>query len=156
MKNYVKYIRGMTGHKRILMNFAVAAIFNEKGELLLQKRGDKKKWGLPGGALELGETLDEAVIREVKEETGLEIKTKSLIGVYTGPDYNVSYPNGDLTQPVAVLFGVEITGGELTDKVDEETLELKYFNQENLPEIANKDFQDMINDAFDKKTGVWH
>ena len=156
MKDYIKYIRGMVGHKLILMNFAVAAIFNDNGELLLQKRGDKKKWGLPGGALELGETLEEAVVREVREETKLKVKPKFLIGIYTGPDYNVHYPNGDEVQPVAALFYVKVIGGKLTGKYDEETLELKYFNKDNLPEIANKDFEDMIADAFNNKKGVWH
>lgn len=156
MKNYIKYIRKMVGHKLIFLNFAVAAIFNEKGELLLQKRSDKKKWGLPGGAIELGETFEDAVIREVWEETKLKVKPKSLIGIYTGPDYNVHYPNGDEVQPVAVLFNVEVTGGKLADKYDEETLELRYFDKNNLPEIANKDFVDMIDDAFSNKNGVWH
>ncbi|HKC04597.1 MAG TPA: NUDIX domain-containing protein [Patescibacteria group bacterium] len=146
----------MVGHKRIILNFVGAAIFNEKGELLLQKRGDKKKWGLPGGALELGENLEEAVIREVGEETGLKIKPVSIIGVYTGPKYNVSYPNGDQTQPVVVLFSVKVTGGNLTDKVDEETLELKYFAKSELPELAGPDFIDMISDAFAGKKAIWH
>ncbi len=144
----------MVGHHRILMNFVLAAIFNDKGELLLQKRGDKKKWGLPGGVLELGETLEEALIREVKEETGLKIKPVSVVGIYTGPDYNVTYPNGDLTQPVAVLFNVKVIGGKLTDKVDEETLELRYFTKDNLPEIAGRDFADMIDDSFAGKKSI--
>ncbi len=156
MDGYVKYIRDMVGHNRILMNFALGAIFNEKGEILLQFRGDKKKWGLPGGTLELGETLDQAVVRELFEETGLKVKTTSLIGIYTGKRYNSVYPNGDKTQPVSVLFNVKVIGGKLTDKVDEETLELKYFSKENLPTISGATFTDMINDAFAGKKAIWH
>lgn len=156
MNDYVKYIRGMVGHNIILMNFAVAAIFNEKGELLLQKRGDKKKWGLVGGTLELGETLEECVKRETFEETGLKVEPTSIIGIYTGPQYNVMYSNGDQTQPVAVLFNTKVIGGKLRDKYDEETLELKYFTRDNLPEFANKDFEDMVDDSFSKKLGIWH
>lgn len=156
MNDYVKYIRGMVGHERILMNFAVAAIFNEKGELLLQKRGDKKKWGLVGGTLELGETLEQCIRREVFEETSLKIKPISIIGIYTGSEYNVLYPNGDQVQPVSVLFNVKVIGGKLRDKYDEETLELKYFTKDNLPEFANKDFEDMIQDVFNRKVGIWH
>ncbi|MDP3918123.1 MAG: NUDIX domain-containing protein, partial [Candidatus Woesebacteria bacterium] len=155
-KDYIKYIRGMVGHKRILMNFAVATIFNAKGELLLQKRGDKKKWGLVGGTLELGETLEECVKREVFEETGLKIIPTSIIGIYTGPEYNILYPNRDKVQPVSVLFNVKVIGGKLRDKYDKETLDLKYFTKHNLPELANKDFKDMIQDAFDRKIGIWH
>ena len=146
----------MVGHNRILMAFVLAAIFNEKGELLLQKRGDKKKWGLPGGVLELGETFEEALVREIEEETGFKVKPTSIIGIYTGPKYNISYPNGDKTQPVAILFSVKIMGGKLTDKVDEETLELKYFTKNKLPEIAGWDFEDMIKDAFAGKRAIWH
>lgn len=154
--DYLKYIRGMVGTKRIIMAFVLAAIFNEKGELLLQKRADKKKWGLPGGVLELGETLEKAVIREVKEETAYKIKPTSIIGVYTGSDYYTSYPNGDRTQPVGILFNVKVIGGKTAYKIDAETLELKYFNKNNLPELAGKDFADMIDDAFAGKKAIWH
>lgn len=156
MKDYIKYIRGMVGHKLILMNFAVAAVFNEKGELLLQKRGDKKKWGLVGGTLELGETLEQAVVREVFEETGLKVKPTSVIGIYTGSKYNVLYPNNDRVQPVTTLFNVKVIGGKMREIYDEETLELKYFSKNNLPEIAGKDFEDMIKDVFAGKIGIWH
>lgn len=149
--DYVKYIRDMVGHKRILMNFAVAAVFNEKEELLLQKRGDKKKMGTSWWCVGTWGNF-----REVMEETGLKVITKHLIGIYTGPKYNVYYPNGDESQPVAVLFKTEIVGGKLRESYDEETLELGYFTKDNLPEIANKDFEDMISDAFANKKGIWH
>lgn len=155
MPNYIKYIRRMVGHKRILMNFTLAAIFNEKGEIFLQKRGDNGKWGLPGGAMELGETLNEAVIREVKEETGFKIKPESLIGIYTGRKYWKLYMNGDKTQPVSFLFNAKIVGGRLDYGTDGETLELRYFSKNNLPEISSRGFKDMIRDAFAKKRNLW-
>ena len=73
-KDYIKWIRGKVGHEKIIIVYAGGCIFNEKGEVLLQKRTDCNKWGFPGGALELGETPQMAAKREVKEETGLDVK----------------------------------------------------------------------------------
>lgn len=155
MGNYIKYIRSFVGHRRILLNFTLAAIFNQNGELLLQKRSDTGKWGLPGGALELGETLEDGVIREVYEETGLKIKPIFIIGVYSGRKYWTSYWNNDKTQPVSVLFKAKIVGGKMTGGGDGETLELGYFSKNNLPEISSVTFEDQIKDVFAKKKAVW-
>lgn len=154
-QNYVKWLRGKVGHDEIHLNFGVAIILNKQGEILLQKRVDKNKWGLPGGVVELGESHSEAAAREAFEETGLEVRPKKLLGIYSGPRYKISYPNGDKVQTVAVAFYVEIVGGKLKKEKDSETLELKYFAKENLPEIAGPDFQDMINDALEEKSAVW-
>lgn len=70
--NYIEWIRSKVGHDRIILVFAGGYIRNEKGELLLQKRGDSNKWGFPGGAVELGETPEMAAIREVKEDGNYE------------------------------------------------------------------------------------
>ena len=146
------------GHDEIHVNFGVAVILNEQGEILLQKRTDKNKWGLPGGVVELGESHSEAAIRESLEETGLKVKSKGLLGIYSGPKYRILYPNGDKVQSVAVAFYVEVVGGKLkteNDSNDSETLELRYFSKNNLPEIAGPDFEDIINDAFAGKSATW-
>lgn len=156
VKNYIKWLRSKVGHDEIHLNFSAAVIFNNKGEILLQKRTDKNKWGLPGGVVELGESHSDAVIREVLEETGLKVKPQKLLGIYSGPKYKVSYPNGDLVQVVAVVFYVRVLGGNLKTERDSETLELKYFSESKLPEIAGQDFEDMIKDAFDNKSAVWN
>ena len=70
-KNYIRWIRSKVGHDKIILVFAGGYIFNEKGEVLLQRRGDTNKWGFPGGAIELGETPEMAAIREAKEDTYL-------------------------------------------------------------------------------------
>ncbi len=85
-----------------ILEFCWGVIENEDGEILLQKRGDKKAWGFPGGALELGESTEEAMIREIKEETGLSVKADRLIGVYT--KYFDEYPNGDIAQCIVSVF----------------------------------------------------
>ena len=81
-KDYIRYIRGKVGHDLIFLNFAGGIVYNERNEIL-QKRGDRNEWGLPGGAMELGESLEETAKREIFEETGLNVEVEHLIGVYS-------------------------------------------------------------------------
>ena len=142
-KNYIQWIRSKVEHDKIILVFAGGCIFNEKGEVLLQRRGDSKKWGFPGGAVELGETPQMAAVREVKEETGLDVEVDNLIGIYT--DCNMEYPNGDKAQSICIVFELKVTGGALCcDK--EETLELKYFSLDHTPEMFCKKHEEILND----------
>ncbi|ARK30043.1 Diadenosine hexaphosphate hydrolase [Halalkalibacter krulwichiae] len=86
-------------------------ILNEKKQVLLQKRSDVGLWGIPSGHIEIGETVSEAAIREVKEETNLDIRIKKLIGVYSDPDSQVfAYPNGKVVHFITTCFLAEIMG----------------------------------------------
>lgn len=154
MKNYIKLIRKKVGHQNIFLNFVVGIIFNSKGDILLQKRGDSLKWGLPGGAVELGESFDQAARREVFEETGLTIDIKDLLGIYSGKKYHEIRSNSDETQPVVVAFYATANSGNLNVTGDE-TVELKYFNENKLPKIHNQQHTDIINDAFKHLSGVY-
>ena len=80
---YWKELRKKVGHDKIMLNCAGAAIFNSEGQVLLQKRKAGELWGFPGGVMELGESFEETIIREVMEETGLQVEVKQLIGVYS-------------------------------------------------------------------------
>ncbi|BCN30951.1 NUDIX hydrolase [Anaeromicropila herbilytica] len=142
-KNYIKWIRSKVGHDKIILVFAGGCIFNEKGEVLLQKRGDSNKWGFPGGAIELGETPQMAAIREAKEETGLDVEVNNLIGIYT--DICMEYSNGDKAHSILIAYELSAIGGKLfCDK--EETLELKYFSLDNMPELFCKQHEDFLLD----------
>lgn len=91
-----------------------AVIFDETREkVLLTKRADNGLWCLPGGKMESGESVEECCTREVLEETGLEVRTKRLIGIYSNHDLLVVYPDGNKVQIVVLSFEVEITGGKL-------------------------------------------
>lgn len=91
-----------------------AVIFDEaRKKVLLTQRADNGRWCLPGGQMEAGESAAEACEREVWEETGLTVRTKRLVGVYSNPDQLVIYPDGNKAFFVVLNFEVEIVSGEL-------------------------------------------
>ncbi len=97
-----------------------AVIFAEKREkVLLTQRTDNGLWCVPGGAMEPGESVEECCRREVLEETGLEVRARRLIGVYSNRDQLVIYPDGNRIQIVVLSFEAEIVGGEprLSDEI---------------------------------------
>jgi 8-oxo-dGTP pyrophosphatase MutT (NUDIX family) len=105
-----------------------AAIFDDHGRILLTRRADNGQWCLPGGRMESGESAAEACEREVWEETGLKVRVKRLIGVYSHPDQLVIYPDGNKAHIVALHFEAEITGGELG--LSNETTDFGYFTRQ--------------------------
>lgn len=122
-------------HKFVLLQDGAAAIIvNDKGQILLQSRTDNERWGLPGGCQELGERFEETVIREVKEETNLEITEENLelVGIISGKTRRKEYPNGDVVINNTALYCVKNYTGEV--KWDSESKEMKFFDLDNLPE----------------------
>ncbi len=110
-----------------------AVIFDEFGQVLLVKREDNELWGLPSGHVEAGETVAEAIIRELREETGLIIVVQKLIGVYSDPVSQVfAYPSGKTTHFITLCFLCNITGGRL--KVDQQEIgDAGFFDPGQLP-----------------------
>jgi ADP-ribose pyrophosphatase YjhB (NUDIX family) len=116
-------------------------------KLLLQKRADNLKWSLPGGQIEPGENVEEAIKREVKEETGLDIIVKKLIGVYSNPNHIIAYADGEIRQQFSICFLCEIVDGNLA--VSEESTDVKFFSQDELDQISIHPSQRIrINDAL--------
>ncbi|WP_022761081.1 NUDIX hydrolase [Butyrivibrio sp. AD3002] len=143
--NYIGWLRSKVGHEKIMLVFAGGCIFNDKGEVLLQRRGDSNKWGFPGGAVELGETPEMAAVREAKEETGLDVEAGKIIGIYT--DSDIEYPNGDKAHSICIAYELKVVGGELFCD-QEETLELRYFSKEDKPILFCKQHEEMWQDIF--------
>ena len=140
---YWKQLRQKVGHDKVILPCAGAAILDGTDRVLLQKRMNKFCWSFPGGVMDLDESFEETAVREVKEETGLDVTVKELIGIYS--KYNDEYQNGDKSQPLLVFFKCSIVGGELCCDGDE-TSELKYFDLSEKPELLNKQHEDMFKD----------
>ncbi|MBS4203633.1 NUDIX hydrolase [Lederbergia citrea] len=146
---YISEIRKIIGSRAIISVGATILVINEKREILFQHRSDTLDWGLPGGSMELSETLEEVASRELKEETGLVANQFELIGVFSGPRYYFKYPNGDETYSVINLFRAKNVSGTL-EMNDGESFNLKYFNKDNLPDKIEKRANELIENLGDK------
>jgi 8-oxo-dGTP pyrophosphatase MutT (NUDIX family) len=103
---------------------ASALVTDSDGRILLLRRSDSGNWALPGGTMELGESLPGCAIREVLEETGLTIEITGLVGTYTDPRHVIAYADGEVRQQFNICFTGRITGGSLTES--EESTALRF------------------------------
>lgn len=110
-----------------------AAIFDEQGRILLTCRADNGEWCLPSGGMDPGESVAEACEREVWEETGLSVRVKRLVGVYSHADQLAVYADGNKAQIVALHFEVEIISGE--PGLSNETTDFGYFTLEEIEKL---------------------
>ena len=122
-------------------------VFDDLGRVLLQKRADNGFWGLPGGWLDVGESVEQGAIREVFEETGLRVRIRRLVGIYSDPkNYTImTYPGGPTFQFVTIAFECERQSGEV--QVSEESTEIGYFAVDTLPEKTLLGHRIRIRDA---------
>jgi ADP-ribose pyrophosphatase YjhB (NUDIX family) len=112
-ESYVHYLRRQLGPRKILLAYATVILQDEYGRVLLQHRRDFDLWGLPGGVLELGEDLQGCARRELQEETGLLAGELALVGVYSEPEFDFTYPNGDQVQQFTVCVAGPRRGGQM-------------------------------------------
>ena len=132
--DYIHDLRRLTGPRKLILNAADALIVRE-GKILFQRRADNGKWGLIGGLLELNETYEEAAIREIREETGLEVKLESFLGIFHNHD--MIWPNGDRAHVISACYTASIVKGE--PRIDEESFELRFFGKDEIPPLFAQD-----------------
>lgn len=134
-KDYIRYIRSMVGNKDIISVGLTALIINEHNQILLEKRSDNGMWCFPGGSIDIGETVEEGVRREVKEETGLNLGPLQLFAILSGEKQKFAYPNGDVTYYVDIYFLSRVTGAK--PRKDDESISLTFFDFDALPPSEN-------------------
>ena len=134
ISDYLKDLRGRIGHRLLMVPSVAAMIFNHEGRILLQRTNEG--WSLPAGAINPGETPAQAVIREVREQTGLQVRPQRVVGVFGGSDgFRFTYSNGDQVEYLCVLFECGVMGGEPGGS-DDETVELHFFPVDQMPQLT--------------------
>ncbi|MEO5930904.1 MAG: NUDIX domain-containing protein, partial [Candidatus Kapaibacterium sp.] len=105
------------------------------GRVLIQRGSESGRWSLPAGAIDPGEAPAEAIVREVREETGLRVIPVRVAGVFSGGAFGHVYGNGDRVEYLVILFECRVVGGEL-GCLDGESLELRYVPVAEMPELV--------------------
>ncbi|MFI8998895.1 NUDIX domain-containing protein [Streptomyces sp. NPDC053542] len=113
---------------------ASAVVTDDAGRILLQRRADSGLWALPGGGMEMGDSLPGTAVREVKEETGLDVEITGLVGTYTDPRHVIAYSDGEVRRQFAVVFMARVVGGELA--MSDESTELRWVGREEIAGLA--------------------
>lgn len=133
MSNYIKNLRKIIGNQLLLLPSVTCLIVDNNERILLQERADTKDWSIPGGFIDPNETVRKSLKREMLEETNLKIINPTLLGIYSGSDENIIYPNGDKCASVRSVFIATEFKGRI--KHNQESISLKFFSISNLPTL---------------------
>lgn len=134
---YIKTLREHIGHAPIITIGVGVIIENDAGEILLQQRKDNGKWAIIGGGMEIGESFEEVIRREAREEAGIELGELSLLAVCNGADRFITYPNGDIVYSTSIVFKTNSFWGEICNDPDE-ALDHKFWGRDTLPDNINE------------------
>jgi ADP-ribose pyrophosphatase YjhB (NUDIX family) len=120
-----------------LVPAASAIVTDDQGRILLHRRRDNELWALPGGVMELGESLGGCAVREVREETGLTVEPVAIVGVYSDPKHVFAYDDGEVRQEFSICFECRLVGGAL--EVSDESYQVQFFVPEDVEELPMVD-----------------
>lgn len=136
MPRRVEYFDDPNAPRANSLVVAVTAIVtNDYGQLLLQKRTDNELWGLPGGAMNIGESIGQAVVREVLEETALEVEPTGIVGIYSDPGHIIAYADGEVRQEFSICFTARIVAGQVAVG-DNESTEVRFVDESELGQLS--------------------
>ncbi|MER6629283.1 NUDIX domain-containing protein [Streptomyces sp. NPDC000987] len=108
----------------------VALVRDDAGRVLMVQRSDNGRWALPGGGHDVGESISDTVVREVREETGIDVEVVGLTGIYTDPGHVMRYDDGEVRQQFSICFRARLTGGEL--RTSDETTQVRWVDPADL------------------------
>lgn len=131
---YQQQLTEAMGGALVLVAGVGAIIRSPQGWVLIERRNDNGKWDIPAGAVDPGETPREAIVREVKEETGLDVHVVGVAGVFGGARYRHRYPDGQEVEGFTVVFDCEPVGGALRSG-DGEAGGYRYVSVDEMPEL---------------------
>lgn len=158
MSPYVSAIRRRIGHDLVFLPSVGAAVFDPAGRVLLARHLDDDLWGTVGGGMEPGESPVDAVLREVAEETGLVVVIDALIGVYGGPEFEITYANGDRVSFVSTFYGAHAVAPEPARAADpDEIADVGWFSLPDALALPRRPWTDRtLPDAFAWWAGAGH
>ncbi|MGJ9385686.1 NUDIX hydrolase [Salipaludibacillus sp. CF4.18] len=130
---YIESIRELIGNMPVILNSAGVILKDTNENILLVHRMDTNNWGLPGGYMELGETFEQTIHRELHEEIGMKIDTLSFSHIYSGKEFYHEYPNGDKVYSVIAIYVSDVYY-ECNLRVDSSEInEAKFYDLHSLP-----------------------
>jgi 8-oxo-dGTP diphosphatase len=145
----------MTQNNNHILPAVAVAIFNGDGEILLQKRKDVGKWCVISGHVEFGETVENAVLREIEEETNVKADIVRLIGIYSSPVSQTYFYDDKTIQYITAYFEAKLADDLRPGFTNNETTELRFFSPKNIPEDMALINSNWLSDALDKNGKVY-
>jgi ADP-ribose pyrophosphatase YjhB (NUDIX family) len=134
ISEYLRALRTKVGTDLLLVPSVTVIARDEQGRVLLVRHADTGHWVAPGGSIDPGERPREAALREMREETGLEVELDAIVGVFGGPEFEVRYENGDRCAYVMAVYEARVTGG--TPRPDgEETVAFRWVPESEWPHL---------------------
>lgn len=156
-QDYISYIRSKVGHDKVILTFAGGILTDKDGRVLLQLRGDKKTWAIPGGAMELGESTLDTAKRKFFEETGIKVQATRFLNVYS--NFEEVYPNGDKVQTVVFIYELAaVSPVNISDFHNEETLHLRFFSGDEITKLesVSRKHRLMLEEYFTNNFALGH
>lgn len=152
---YVQWLRGQVGQAPLLLPSASVLIFDDRQRLLIVRPHGTDTWVSPGGAVDPGESPVDAAIREAHEETGLHVEITGIFGVFGGPEFRVTYPNGDIADYIMTSYIARVISGEL-EALDGEIAEMRWVTREELAQVnLSRWARIVLPHAFEEDPNRW-